>query len=152
MSIVWGWFKLKQFQGKKIKVVSINGETIEGVCCGANDSIVKVLVHGEKDVRAIFLKNIFWYSVEGLGIEDGFSGIKLFVCKNEGIGCKGRRKLSFTDIDLQNMGCEAIKNQKMDCDFGCIGNIETVPVKALRVLLDGMMKVEKIGVKHDKSY
>jgi len=137
---------MKQFQGKKIKVVSINGEFVEGLCCGANDSVVKVLVEGEKDVRAIFLNNIYWYSVAGLGIEDGFSGIQLFVCKNEGIGCKGRRKLSRKELSLKDMECEAIKSQKMDCDFGCIGNIESVPSRALRVLLDGMIKVEKIGV------
>lgn len=142
---------MKQFQGKKIKVVSINGDAVEGLCCGATDSIIKVLVNGEKDARAIFTRNIFWYSVEGLGAEDGFSGIRLFVCKNEGIGCKGRRKLSNRELTLHDMGCEANKSLEMDCDFGCIGNIETVPSRALRVLLDGMMKIEKIWTKNGKS-
>lgn len=137
---------MKQYQGKKIKIVSINGEALEGVCCGANDSIVKVLVDGEKDARAVFLRNIYWYSVEGIGMEDGFSGIRLFVCKNESIGCKGRRKLSCANLALKDMECEVIKTKKMECDFGCIGNIESVPARALRVLLDGMMKIEKIGV------
>ena len=136
---------MKQYQGKKIKIVSINGEVLEGICCGANDSIVKIMIPGEKDVRNVFLRNIYHYTVEGIGIEDGYSGIQLFVCKNEGIGCKGRRKLSVSKLELKDLGCEAIKNQKMDCDFGCVGNIENVPARALRVLLDGMLKVEKIG-------
>lgn len=137
---------MKQFQGKNIKIVSIKGEVVEGLCCGATDSLVKVLVPGEKDARMVFISNIYWCSVEGMGIEDGFSGIQLFVCKNEGIGCKGRRKLSLSKLKIEDMGCEAIKKQNMECDFGCIGCIETIPSRALRVLLDGMMKVEKIGV------
>ena len=53
--------------------------------------------------------------------------------------------MSASKLELKDLGCEAIKNQKMDCDFGCVGNIENVPARALRVLLDGMLKVEKIG-------
>ena len=137
---------MKQYQGKKIKVVSINGEVLEGLCCGANDSIVKILVPGEKDTRNVFVRNIYHYTVEGIGAGDGYSGIQLFVCKNEGIGCKGRRKLSASKLELKDLGCEAIKTQKMDCDFGCVGNIENVPSRALKVLLDGMIKIEKIGI------
>lgn len=137
---------VKQYQGKKIKITSINGETVSGICCGATDDIVKVLPEGEKDVKVIFLRNVYYYSVEGENIGDGFSGIKLYVCKNDELGCPGRRKLSLAPLTVKDLGCEQVP-EKPKCDFGCVGGIEVIPSRALRVLLDGMLKIEKIGVK-----
>lgn len=137
---------MKQYQGKKLKVVSINGESVSGICHGATDELVKILPDGEKDVRVIFTRNIFYYTVDGENLSDGFSGIKLYICKNDDLGCPGRRKLSSHPLTIKDLGCEAIPD-KPKCDFGCVGNIEIIPSRALRVLLDGMAKVEKIGVK-----
>ncbi len=139
---------MKQYQGKRIKIVSISGETVVGICHGSTDEIVKVLPDGERDVKAVFLRNIFYYSVEGEGLGDGMSGIKLYVCKNDELGCPGRRRLSAHEQTVADLGCEAVP-RKPKCDFGCVGCIEVIPSRALRVLLEGMTKIEKIGAGKD---
>ena len=140
-----GVLKMMQYQGKRINVFSVNGERVSGVCMGATDDIVKIKVEDEPDVRAVFIRNIYYYTVDGLGDDDGVSGLRLFMCRNPGV-CPGIKKLSIRDINIGDMGCEA--SDKKGCDFGCIGSLERIPSRVLRPLLSGMEKRERIGEKN----
>lgn len=154
---------MRQYQGKKITVESINGKIITGVHCGLADDILRILPDPtpdkpdeKREIKNIRVENIFSYSVEGEGVNEGYSGVCLYVCKNDALGCRGRQKLSVKKQVLSDMGCEAIKSpnfkvKETPCDFGCVGNIEIVPSKALRVFLDGMMKISVVGEKKDAA-
>lgn len=133
---------MKHLQGKKIKVTSINGNSVIGLVTGATDDIVKILVEGEQDETVIFVKNIFTYQIIGEGTTGGYSGLHVFACKNLAIGCKGKIKLSCKqNTILQDMECEVPKQKtEFVCDFGCLGEMEVLPSKVQKVLFDGMIK------------
>lgn len=137
---------MKQYQGRKIKVFSINGECVAGMCLGATDEIVRIKVDGEPDARVVFIRNIYSYTVEGLGEGDGISGLRLFICRNPGV-CPGIRRLAMGDITLNDMGCQVQGRESLKCDFGCVGNIEVIPSQVLRGLLNGMEIRGRIGEK-----
>ena len=135
---------MKHLQGKKLKVNSINGMEVFGLVTGATDELIKILIDTEKDETVILIKNIFTYKIVGEGVSGGFSGLKVFCCKNEEIGCKGRRKLSTKNVSIEDMGCEVcnaktVAGTGFKCDFGCIGDMEVIPSNAQRVLFDGML-------------
>ena len=133
---------MKHLQGKKVKVTSINGNSVTGLVTGAADDIVKILVDGQQDQTVIFIKNIFTYQVIGQGVTGGYSGIHVFACKNLEIGCKGRLRLSCKkDTTILDMGCQVAKQPtKFKCDFGCLGEMQVLPSRVQKILFDGLTK------------
>lgn len=138
---------MKHLSGKKIKIYCLNGKSVSGLCTGATDDIVKILEDGKTDEMVIFIKNIFSYVVIGEGCSGGYSGLHVYVCKNENINCRGRVKLSLNPIHIEDMGCKVCMAKTSDgtgfhCDFGDLGAMEVLPSKIQRVLFDGML-IEK---------
>lgn len=134
---------MKHLQGKKIYIDSITGKSITGLVVGANDELIRVLVDGQTDERVIFVKNIYSYQVIGEGVSGGYSGIKVYVCKNLNIGCKGRIKLSGKQLKIQDMGCKVCLSEKgknFHCDFGNVGAMEVLPSKVQKILFEGLLK------------
>jgi hypothetical protein len=131
---------MKHLNGKRLKISDNVGNSYIGLCTGANDEIIKMLLDNETDEIVFFIKNIFSYVIIGEGTTGGYSGLKAFICKNENINCKGRVYISSKDCEIKDMNCEICNNSnnKFKCDFGCIGAIEILPSKVQRVLFDGM--------------
>ena len=132
---------MKHLNGKKLQIFDNFGNSYIGLCTGATEDIVKILVENENDERVFFIKNIFSYVIVGEGTTGGYSGLKAYICKNEQINCKGRVYISSKECHINDMNCEICNNSgnKFKCDFGCIGAIEILPSKVQRVLFDGMM-------------
>ena len=138
---------MKHLSGKKIKVFCINGKSVSGVCTGATDDIVKILEDGKTDEMVIFVKNIFSYVIVGEGCTGGYSGLNVYVCKNENINCHGKIKLSLKPITISDMNCKVCtaktsEGTGFNCDFGNLGPMEVLPSNIQKVLFDGMI-VEK---------
>jgi len=132
---------MKHLNGKKIKINDNVGNSYIGLCTGASDEIIKMLLDNETDETVFFIKNIFSYVIIGEGVTGGYSGLKAYVCKNEHINCRGKVFISSKECHINEMNCEICNNSnnKFKCDFGCIGAIEILPSKVQRVLFDGMM-------------
>ena len=132
---------MKHLNGKRIKINDNVGNSYEGVCTGANEEIVKLLLDNNTDEMVFFIKNIFSYVIVGEGTTGGYSGLKAYICKNEQINCKGRVYISSNECHIHDMNCEICNNSnnKFKCDFGCIGAIEVLPSKVQKVLFEGMM-------------
>lgn len=141
---------MKHLNGKRIKINDNVGNSYEGVCTGANEDIVKLLLDNNPDEMVFFIKNIFSYVVVGEGTTGGYSGLKAYICKNEQINCKGRVYISSKECHINDMNCEICNNSnnKFKCDFGCIGAIEVLPSKVQRVLFDGMF----VSREENKNY
>jgi hypothetical protein len=131
---------MKHLNGKKIKISDNAGNVFEGICTGATDEIIKLLLKNEVDERVFFTKNIFSYVIVGGGITGGYSGLKTYICKNDNINCKGRVKITAKECHINDMGCLIDNNDKakFKCDFGCIGAIEIIPSKVQKILFEGM--------------
>lgn len=147
---------MKHLSGKKLKIYCINGKCVSGLCTGANDEIIKILEDDKTDEMVVFIKNIFSYVVIGEGCTGGYSGLHVYVCKNENINCKGRIKLSLNPIQIQDMGCKVCfartsEGDKFNCDFGDLGAMEVIPSSIQRILFDGMLVEKNKKVKKNES-
>ena len=94
----------------------------------------------------ISVANIFSYVIHGGGCTGGYSGLKVYVCKNLGISCLGRVKLSAIPLKIEDMGCNVCKaktvnGEGFNCDFGCVGALEVIPSKVQKMLFDGMLLI-----------
>ena len=146
---------MKHLSGKKLNVSCISGTTIIGLCTGATDEIIKILPKGAEDETVIFIKNVFSYTIIGGKTTGGYSGLKVYVCKNEDISCKGRIRLSMRELLITDMGCEVCRVKTADgktipCDFGCLGAMEILPSNVQSVFFDGML-VAKIETKRGEK-
>lgn len=132
---------MKHLNGKKIQISDNIGNTFVGICTGANDDIIKLLLENEEDERVFFIKNIFSYVIIGGGVTGGYSGLKTYICKNDNINCKGRIKISSKECHINDMECPIKEKDKtkFKCDFGCIGAIEVIPSRVQRILFEGMI-------------
>jgi len=132
---------MKHLNGKKLQIFDNFGNNYVGLCTGATEDIVKILVENENDERVFFIKNIFSYIIVGEGTTGGYSGLKAYICKNDNINCKGRVLLTSNECHINDMNCPICNNSKNNfkCDFGCIGAIEVLPSKVQKVLFEGMM-------------
>lgn len=132
---------MKHLSGKKIQIFDNVGNNYIGLCTGATDEIIKILMDNEKDERVFFIKNIFSYIIVGEGTTGGYSGLKVYFCKNDNINCKGKVLLTSNKCHINDMNCAICNNSKTEfkCDFGCIGAMEVLPTKIQRVLFEGMM-------------
>lgn len=142
---------MKHLNGKKLSITCISGHTIQGLCTGATDELVKILIDNAHDETAIFVKNIFSYTIIGGKTTGGYSGIKVFICKNESISCKGIVRLSSRELTLDDMECpvhnaKSKTGETFNCDFACLGAMEVLPSGVQNILFDGM-KVTKNKVK-----
>ena len=141
---------MKHLQGKKVQIVSNGGVSYIGIVTGSTDDIVKILCENQTDETVIFIKNIFSYKIIGQGVSGGFSGIQVFACKNENIGCKGKIYLSKKkSTTIQNMNCEICKAKTVagigfKCDFGTLGDLQVLPSKVQGVLFQGLIKDNNI--------
>jgi hypothetical protein len=138
---------MKHLSGKKIKIFCVNGKSVTGLCTGGSDDTVKILEDGKTDEMIVFVRNIFSYVIVGEGCTGGYSGLNVYVCKNEDINCKGRIKLSLNPITINDMGCKVctaktVEGTGFKCDFGNLGAMEVLPTNIQKVLFDGML-VEK---------
>lgn len=132
---------MKHLNGKRLQIFDNFGNSYIGLCTGATEDIVKILVDNENDERVFFIKNIFSYIIVGEGTTGGYSGLKAYICKNDDINCKGRVLLTSNECHINDMNCPICNNSKTNfkCDFGCIGAIEVLPSKVQKVLFEGMM-------------
>ena len=140
-------FETKHLQGKKISVYCNNGTEFAGLCTASSDAVIKILKEGEKDEMVISVANIFSYVIHGEGCTGGYSGLKVYVCKNLGISCFGRVKLSASPLKIEDMGCGVCKAKTVNgtgfnCDFGCVGAMEVIPSKVQKLLFDGMLVIK----------
>ena len=142
--------QMKHLNGKKLKIWDNIGNIFEGLCVGANDDIVKILNDKERDERVFFIKNIFSYQIVGEGTTGGYSGLKVYVCKNDEINCKGKVLLSSNECHIKDMKCDICNNPKINfkCDFGCIGALEILPTQVQRILFEGMV----VSRENNKNY
>lgn len=131
---------MKHLNGKKIKIFDTVGHEHEGVCTGATDDIVKILEENATDEKVFFIKNIYAYTIVGEGTSGGYSGLKVYICKNDEINCKGRVLLSANECHIKDMNCPICNSRtNFKCDFGCIGALEVLPSKVQRLLFEGML-------------
>lgn len=140
-------FETKHLQGKKISVYCMNGAEFTGLCTAASNEVLKILRDGTKDEMVIAVANIFSYVIIGGGCSGGYSGLKVYVCKNLGISCFGRVKLSAMPLKIEDMGCDVCKAKTVNgtgfnCDFGCVGAMEVIPSKVQKLLFEGMTVVK----------
>lgn len=141
-------FETKHLQGKKISVFCTNGKEFVGLCTASSDNMIKILLEKAKDEMVIAVPNIFAYIIHGSGCTGGYTGIKVYVCKNDDISCIGRVKMSTVPLKIEDMGCnvctaKTVNGVGYDCDFGCIGAMEVIPTKVQRILFDQMLNVRK---------
>lgn len=141
---MWEQTGMKHLNGKRIKLWDINGHVYQGVCTGVSDDVIKMLKEDNKDERCFFIKNIFSYQVVGGGTTGGYSGLKVYICKNEMINCKGVVRISAKQCHIKDMGCDVCKAKTtqgvgLKCDFGCIGALQVLPSPVQRSLFQGMM-------------
>ena len=139
---------MKLLQGKKIKICSVGGKEYIGNVIGANDDLVRILVDGEEDELVIYIKNIYSYQIIGEGTSGGYSGLNVWACKNDSIGCKGKTLLSCKTCDISDMNCpiqekKTVVGKGFNCDFGNLGPMEVIPSKAQKILFEGLMKENK---------
>lgn len=139
---------MKHLSGKKIEITCVSGYKVAGLCTGATDEIVKLMIDGDTDETIIFVKNIFSYVIIGGGVTGGYSGIKVYVCRCENINCLGRIKLSAKKLILSDMECPIVHTKTVagsgyDCDFGCVGAMEVIPSNVQKMLFEGMMIIRK---------
>ena len=113
---------------------------MEGLCTGSSDEEIRILKDGETDERC-FPRALFpSYSIVGGGTTGGYSGLKVFICKNPAINCAGRCKMTSGNATILDMGCEVGKTKpEFKCDFGCIGAMEVIPSQVQKVLFEGML-------------
>lgn len=138
---------MKHLSGKKLEITMTTGEKISGLCTGGTDDMVKIMADGSKDETFVFIRNIFAYTIIGGGVAGGYSGLKVYLCKNADIGCQGRVKLSIDDETIASMGCNVINadtaaGRGFNCDFGCLGPMEVIPSNVQRVLFDKMLTIK----------
>lgn len=131
---------MKNLNGKKIKIWDMNGNLYEGLCTGSSDDIIKMMISDSKDERIFFIKNIFAYEVVGEGTSGGYSGLNVYICKNDEINCKGKILISTKENHIKDMKCEICnKNTDFKCNFYCLGALEVIPSKIQRILLDDIL-------------
>ncbi len=136
---------MEQLNGKRIMVVDCTGASTTGLCTGCADDRIKMVPDHHSDERVIFLRNVVCYEVVGGGTTGGYCGIKVFVCKNDAINCKGRVLLSQEGSHITDMGCQMIgrTDVKFKCDFMNLGAMEVLPPQVQRTLFNGMTVIRE---------
>lgn len=142
---------MKHLTGKKLNITCTSGKSIIGLCTGATDEIIKILLDKETDETIVFIKNIFSYTIIGGKTTGGYSGLKVFICKNDILSCKGIIRLSKDNLTIDDMECPIHVAKKkvgedFKCDFACLGAMEVLPSPVQAIFFEGM-KVNKNGGK-----
>ncbi len=145
---------MKHLTGKKVTIYCNSGKGFSGLITAASDDVIKIMPENKKDELVIFTKNIFAYVIIGEGASGGYSGLKVYICKNDDINCKGRVKLSVEETTIQDMGCAVCTSKTAagvgyNCDFGCVGALEVLPSKLQRLLLNNMIVAKNEVTKND---